>query len=315
MTQPEKKSLTYWKQAENGLISHVYEHIASTYITEYASSRGYYFIADFDHWAKTYGTMLYLDFNTYSHEVHHLLQEAFSEFQKDSITHEKALNAARQVASEYERPLMFLEESFIKKLQELHNLPWVDIDEFTVELASEETSVNTVFHSSGIRYGRRTPKSFNTLTLHFEIHKKAYENNPAMKGLAVLVTQLIALNVHAFLNNNYVYYDKGDEWDWAAEIVAYRTYLSFSTKSLPSTKDVQKRINKYVNSLASSPLPDRLEYLIQNNYRDASARYFSMESLNKITGGVILGYGGWKLVGERTEIERVLNNSTVKVMS
>lgn len=56
MTFSKKPHETYWKQAESGLISHVYEHIATQQVDTYMHSKQHYFLASYDLWGNTYGT-------------------------------------------------------------------------------------------------------------------------------------------------------------------------------------------------------------------------------------------------------------------
>ena len=315
MTKLKNKSVTYWKQAENGLLAHVYEHIASTYISDTLIKNGLYYIADFDHWARTYGTVLYLDYSLQSAKASRVLKKAFSDFKKTSLSHDQVLRAAQQVAIEYERPLVAFENSFVETVQALHALNWLDISKLSAFQAEEKTSVNTVFSTEGIRYGRYTPKSFLQHTLHFEIDEDLYANNPALKAMAVLLIQTIALNLHKYLEASYVYYDTGDEWNNGAKTVAYRTDLMFAKKAAPTVNDLETKCNEYLSILKKNSLSRDLQKLVSKQYIDERARYFSLESMNTITDGIIIGYKGWQSVARKDLIQHLLENTKVKVIS
>lgn len=314
MTHSKTQPFTYWKEASNGLIAHVYEHVASNYITDYLVKHGLFFIADFDHWARTYGTVLYLDFKTHNNKADRTLKKALAEFKKTALSLDQVKHAALQVAIEYDRPLTQIEQAFVDEIRVLHTQPWVDMNELTALQATEETSVNTVFASEGIRYGRKTSKSFVESTLHFEIDEKFYTNNPAAKALAVLLIQAVALNIHRLLDYEYTYYDAGDEWDWGAETVAYRTKIVFSKAASPSIQELEQKIITILDSLNNGALANKLERLIHKAYIDEQARYFSLEAMNEITNGIIIGYAGWKSVAQQAQIQSLLDNIIVKVL-
>jgi len=314
MVKSNTNSSTYWKQAENGLLAHVYEHVASSYVSDYLVRNGLYFIADFDHWARTYGTVLYLDFSSHSKEAVRALRKAFLEFSKTTLSFEQVQRAAQQIAIEYERPLVEFEVAFVDELRTLHTKPWTDINKLGVFQAEETTSVNTVFSMNGIRYGRKTPKSFVPVTLHFEVNKTAYATNPAMKALAVLLTQAVALNLHKNLEDTYVYYDMGDEWNKGAKTVAYRTELVFLKNMEPSIEGLQQKADTYLQSLQKSSLSRTLQHLLRHTYVNERDRYFSLESMNEITNGILIGYTGWKSVANNSTIELLLENLSIKVL-
>lgn len=315
MTQPTTKSFTRWKSAENGLIAHIYEHAASSYITDYLLDNGLFFIADFDHWAKTYGTVLYLDFNTHSHRASRILRKAFSEFKKSKMSSEQIKKASQQIALEYERPLMELDEQFIYQLQALHQNTWSDINELPAFQAKKETSVNTVFSMPGIRYGRKAHKNSIPLSLYFEIDMESYAGNPALKALSVLLVQAVALNLHKLLENDFIYYDMGDEWDLGAPTVAYRTVLSFPKITPPNTHELEDVINRHLLHLREGAFSLHLKQLLLTAYKAENASYFSLEAMNDITDGIIIGYAGWKSVAKVTTIQSLINNLSVEFLS
>ena len=311
--KPESK--VYWKQASNGLIAHVYEHIASSFITGYMTNKNMYYVADFDHWARTYGTLCYLDFRLQSNESASQLHKAYAAFAKEDITFDMARHAALQISAEYQRPLMQFDDKFVNELRYLHSKAWQDIRDFSIEQATEDTSVNTVFSMEGIRYGRVMQSSFENIILHFEINKEVYKNNPALKALAILIIQTVALNLHRSLEDEKEYYDTGDIWDNGAEIVAYRTKLAFPKRSMIDQKILQERSNSYLIGLNKSLLSKKLCRLIMLNYKNESSRYFSYESMNEITNGIFIGYAGWKKAATISNIQLLMDNVSIEVIN
>lgn len=311
MTQ---KQTFYWKQAKNGLIAHLYEHIASSFITGELTRKSAFFVADFDHWARTYGTVLYLDFNAHSKESSRLLHRAVKDFSKSTITSEQLLLAANQISAEYSRPVSKLDESLLEEITEFHKQRWQIAAQLPAFQADAETSVNTVFSVDSITYGRQSAVSITSRTLHFEINESLYAKNPAKKALAVLVVQALALNIHRALDDAYPYYDNGDQWDYAADTVAYRTELLFQKKAAPSNETLQFSIDTWKRAFETPAFSRQLAKNIRNNYKNESAQYFSYATMNEITGGILIGYAGWKSVAKPALIQKFVEATSISIV-
>jgi hypothetical protein len=308
-------SKTLWKRASNGLIAHIYEHIASSFITKELEKAGLSLISDYDHWARTFGSVMYIYVRLHSKKAKKEFRSALDTFNSTGITFDMAQHAAQQVSIEYERTLQEFTDEFVNELRALHKEIWKDISTLPAFQADTETSVNTVFSSPGITYSKVLPKKFADATIHFEVNKKLYQDNAALKALSVLIVQAVALNLHRSLEDDYLYYDIGDEWDNGADPVAYRTTLSFSKDASPHINTLRTSVDFYVQELKNRHFSKSLQVLLNHTYKDDSVQYFSLETMNSITNGIIIGHAGWKTVSDIAIIETILDSVKVKVLS
>jgi len=275
--------------------------------------RSLYPVVDFDLWGKTYGNVLYIDVRMNSSRAHRTLRKALRCFDHLQITNELTKRAVNQVGIEYQRPLVSFGDELTQALNVLHGDSWKDIELLDVNRATESTSVNTVFSTTGLKYGSHTPAHFSEVYFHFEVDETLYRDNPAMKVLAVLVVQAVALSVHQELSQTYTFYDCGDEWDVGAETVAYRTHLQFVREGAPTVADLSVLVGRLVCELSKSRIAAGVESLIKKLYNVESHWYFSLEKINEITGGVTLGHKGWLTVSRRKYIQNLLESVTVSV--
>ena len=307
-------SVSCWKEAENGLVAHIYEHIASSYITSHLVDKGLYFVADFDHWAHTYGTFFYLNFCLHSKQAQNELEAVLRDFSETNITYEMVKKAVAQISSEYKRPVVYLNETILGSLKSIHVKPWRDVAQLPAMQAETGTSANTTYESRGIAFGEIDESLFIQRALYLDIDENYYANSPPKKALAVLVLQAIALNMHEFLGRDIIFYDAGDEWNEGAPTVAYRTHLQFTTRDAPTLDELQGKVDEFMKTLANSSFSIRVKELLKKSYKHESAQYFSLEAMNRITDGITLGYAGWRSVADEHSIDNFVKHTYAEVV-
>lgn len=270
---------TIWKSANNGLIAHLYEHIVVTNILSFMRHRSQLKLADYGVWAKTYGTSMFIETRFQTTEACLVFEQAIYHIEELQITYDMLKKAATECSCEYVRPLTRLDEKAVHDFQALHAKKWQTLDKFTVECATDETSVNTLFELPYIRYGRRTPKSFKTIALEYTIPTELYVDAPAMKALSILVLQAIALNQIDLFYESTNCYDSGDEWAESSKQVAYRTYLTYPKKESPTTAKLKTLYNNNSQLIKHADITKKLAHTIKNNYHSESLQISAWKHL------------------------------------
>ena len=118
-----------FKKSENGLIAHIYEHISVNHIENYLLNKGFFDSVDFRPWGHTYDETLVNTFEYYDEKVCEEIKKAYLAFDKTTIPYEEIKWAAKEIAIEYRRPLIKINQSITKEIDELHQTPWQDIEE------------------------------------------------------------------------------------------------------------------------------------------------------------------------------------------
>lgn len=301
-------SPTYYKQATDGLIAHVYEHVAATHIDTYMRQHDQLLLVDYDSWGKTYGTSCFIETRFHTEESAHVFHEALENLTKTTFNAETVLHAAQSCACEYERPLTHIDEGLTITMNELNSMPWKTAQEFTFEQAQDTSSVNTTFKDKNIQYDEHAPESFEELIIEYGIPERVFAGQPALKALGVVVVQALALNIIRIATDITPSYDTGDEWNEGAQNVMYRHYQRYNTESLPTIASAKKSHNESVQALIKKGIASKITRVIQENYANESLRYFDTQTLNNITGGIIMGGQGWKDVATKENVELLLNS-------
>jgi len=307
-------SPTYWKQADDGLTAHIYEHIIAHYIEMYMRERGCQLVTDYDMWAKTYGRMCLLETRFQTKSAQKDFEKAIKLTSKLVISDSMIDNAVNECGIEYRRLVLKTEDSFSGALNRLATIPWDITENLSYDKAESLSSVNTQFKNEHIRYASRSPRKFEEVILEYALDEKIFASNPPLKALAVLVVQTIALNQSAFLATQLQMYDDGDEWDEGAARVAYRVHVSFTSESLPSQQKMRQIFNANQTAILNAGLADKIYQLIQDNYAQENQQYFSLQTMNNITGGIVIGGAGWQQVGTRENINLLLRELEVRFL-
>ena len=306
---------TYWKSASNGLVAHIYEHVIARWIINYMFDNDQMLVADYDFWAHTYGTTLFLETRFQTNAAHDTFAHALASVNDIDITPDMIERAASECSCEFSRPLIRLDDTFSTHIARLHRQPWRPLSEFTHQQANSSSSVNTVFEYPGIRLGRKYRPSFTATILEYSVRKEVYANRPDLKALTVLITQAIALNQINLLTKQFVCYDAGDEWAEGSQIVGYRTLLVFPRKHAPSQSELRQAYDQNLKLLIEHNFVKKLSNLLQHRYADESWHYFDRRTLNDIVGGVVIGPKGWREVGTHDNIAKIIDALDVTLAS
>jgi len=305
---------TYWKQADDGLTAHVYEHIIARYVEAYMFAHKCLLLTDYDMWAKTYGRTCFFETRFQNERAKKHFKKALDSVDTLTITSMMMDNAVQECAIEYRRPALKVHENFSEVLNQLNAVQWNTIENFTYDKAEALSSVNTQFKNMYARFAARSARKFEEIIVEYEIDETVFTDSPALKALAVLVIQTIALNQSALIAPQLHIYDDGDEWDEGADRVAYRTHVIFNMGQTPSKLEFKKLFDANRATMMKDGLSDKLQQLIQHNYSNESQQYFSGQVMNSITGGLVLGGAGWRQIATPKNIDLVLSNLKVNFL-
>lgn len=315
MTSYSRRQLpTLWKQAPNGQYAHVYEHVISRHIIDTLRKKGHLLVTDFDIWAHVYGTTIYIETRFQTNAARRAFRQALTSLRK--ITPAMIRHAATECSAEYSRPLTSIEvDTLTDALESIHAATWNPLRALNAEKASTSTSVNSNFNIEGLRFSRITPKSYHEIAIQYTVPGGLYDNSPALKALSALVIQALALNQNAMLTGRLSCYDTGDEWGRNTDDVGYRTYLRFHNRDRVSHDSAKQLVSANIEHLKSAPIAKHLVDMIQKNYADEASHYFSMQTLNDITGGVVVGFKGWQQCATIANTHAILASVEVSLIT
>lgn len=308
-----RQDIHLYKHAQNGLMAHIYEHVVANWLDSQLHNAGLFFVVDYSLWAHTYGTTCLLAIRPVSVAANRKIRRALREFHSSELTDAEIRRAAEECGLEYRRPLIKIESVFFDTIRALHAKEWGAYDELAAAQATVQSSVDTVFDARGIAYDDEVEGDVREVVLHFEVPQDNYRNDPARKALAVLLVQALSLNILREICETYAAYDDGDEWNEGARTVAYRNYLLVADDV--SEKDVEAFLVKRVGELACDTgfIQSFRVLLARKNLREAD-QYFSLEAMNRITDGILIGPAGWRSVADEATIRELLSAVTVKVV-
>ncbi len=249
MKSSPKNYIMRYKVAKNGLIAHVYEHIAVDYINHFLSDKGKYFFINYYHKASTFNNMFYLDCTFYSEDMRQLVEEAYNAFNNIYIPPKLIKTAAKQISNEYKRPLIKLNRNFIEEINSLHKEPWQDMLNLPVIKKIDKISVANLFETPSIKYGKYNPKLFKIIRVYLEINIKTYEDNKK-KILSLLLTYIIGSIIWEKLYEKFfVFYGSGSNLELSDENATSYFNLTFSKNNSIKKEDIKMFFENYFKEL------------------------------------------------------------------
>jgi hypothetical protein len=244
-----KNYIMRYKVAKNGLIAHVYEHIAVDYINHFLLDKGKYFFINYYHKASTFNNMFYLDCTFYSENMRQLVEEAYNNFNSIYISPKIIKTTARQISNEYKRPLIKLNRNFIEEINSLHKEPWQDMLNLPVIKKIDKISVDNLFETPNIKYGKYNPKLFKIIRVYLEINIKTYEDNKK-KILSLLLTYIIGSIIWEKLYEEpYVFYGSGSNLELSDKNATSYFNLTFSKNNSIKKEDIKMFFENYFKEL------------------------------------------------------------------
>ncbi len=176
-----------WKVAEDGLIAHIYEHIACRYIEGQFYKEEFFSVIDYSLWGRTYGTTCFIEISTFSSTVLESFNHSLVMFASSELSREGILRAVNECACEYCRPIAKLDLSMLENsLTLLHSSQWQPFANFNVEQAKSTSSVNTLFKNASIVFKSQNTSEFSPMIIEYTIDSLIIKNNPALKALAII---------------------------------------------------------------------------------------------------------------------------------
>ena len=297
-----------YKTADNdGLIAHIYEHLLAQYVLKRLQDNEFFVLSDIILSAKTYGDTCFMDAELYSSEVKKTYDKALREFDKLVIPEDDILRAAGECGIEMNRNIVEVDRSELsKKLREVQISPWRKQIDMAYRKAHDESSVNTLFRTSYIKYSKESDDLFRECVLEYSIDE-SHIQTPVDQALAAIVMQIVALNFLTVVREKYTVYDRGDQWSEASKSVGYRTFLGISKKDDSIVHQLKNEFMEYVQFLSASPFCDNLQAALVRCSHNYGQVLLGRDTLNSILGGCVVGGRGWLEMADDTRIRKMID--------
>ena len=317
MQYSPKSYIMRYKVAKNGLIAHVYEHIAVDFIDHFLSNKGKYFFISYYHKASTFNNMLYLKCTFYSEDMRQLVEEAYNTFNNTYIPPKTIKTTAKQISNEYKRPLIKLNRNFIEEINSLHKEPWQDMLNLPVIKKIDKISVDNLFETPSIKYGKYNPKLFKIIRVYLEINIKTYEDNKK-KILSLLLTYIIGSIIWEKLYEEpYVFYGSGSNLELSDENATSYFDLTFPKNNSIEKEDIKtffenrfkELLKEHKDKKNSNLITQTKNFLI--SCKDPELTEFYTDLLYEKSNFVIGSKGWQELTGEKL-IKELLPKINIK---
>ena len=303
-----------YKTVDNdGLIAHIYEHLLAQYVLKRLQDNEFFVLSDIILSAKTYGDTCFMDAELYSPEVKKTYDEALREFDKLVISEDDILRAASECGIEMNRNIVEVDRSELsKKLREVQLSPWRKQIDMAYRKAHDESSVNTLFRTSYIKYSKESDDLFRECVLEYSIDE-SHIQTPVDQALAAVVIQAVALNFLVMIREKHTVYDRGDQWSEASKSVGYRTFLGISKKDDSIVHQLKNEFMEYAQFLSASPFCDNLQAALVRCSHNYEQVLLGRDTLNSILGGCVVGGRGWLEMADNTLIRQILKAIEIDV--
>ena len=303
-----------YKTADNdGLIAHIYEHLLAQYVLKRLQDNEFFVLSDIILSAKTYGDTCFMDAELYSSEAKKTYDEALREFDKLVIPEDEILRAAGECGIEMNRNIVEVDRSELsKKLREVQISPWRKQIDMAYRKAQDESSVNTLFRTSYIKYSKESDDLFRECVLEYSIDE-SHIQTPVDQALAAVVIQAVALNFLVMIREKHTVYDRGDQWSEASKSVGYRTFLGISKKDDSIVHQLKNEFMEYAQFLSASPFCDNLQAALVRCSHNYEQVLLGRDTLNSILGGCVVGGRGWLEMADNTLIRQILKAIEIDV--
>ena len=303
-----------YKIADNdGLIAHIYEHLLAQYVLKRLQDNEFFILSDIILSAKTYGDTCFIDAELYSPEAKKTYDEALREFDKLVIPEDDILRAAGECGIEMNRNIVEVDRSELsKKLREVQLSPWRKQIDMAYRKAHDESSVNTLFRISYIKYSKESDDLFRECVLEYSIDE-SHIQTPVDQALAAVVIQAVALNFLVMIREKHTVYDRGDQWSEASKSVGYRTFLGISKKDDSIVHQLKNEFMEYAQFLSASPFCDNLQAALVRCSHNYEQVLLGRDTLNSILGGCVVGGRGWLEMADNTLIRQILKAIEIDV--
>ena len=303
-----------YKTADNdGLIAHIYEHLLAQYVLNRLQDNELFVLSDIILSAKTYGDTCFMDAELYSPEAKKTYDEALRKFDKLVIPEDEILRAAGECGIEMNRNIVEVDRSELsKKLREVQISPWRKQIDMAYRKARNESSVNTLFRTSYIKYSKESDDLFRECVLEYSIDE-SHIQTPVDQALAAIVMQIVALNFLTVVREKYTVYDRGDQWSEASLSVGYRMFLGLIKKDDNIVDQLKCEFMEYVQFLSVSSFCDNLQAALVGCSHNYEQVLLGRDTLNSILGGCVVGGRGWLEMADNTLIRQILKAIEIDV--
>ena len=173
--------------------------------------------------------------------------------------------------------------------------------------------------TSYIQFGEENKKYFSTVLINFSINKKFYESHPAKKVLAILLLEAMSYNLAHYLRQCYIGYYRKSEFKNDDNNITNKTKLEFLKSDMPSKDELQKVCNTFLESLTKdnetgyNNFVIHVKNLLKESYKNPKNQCFDTYDMYELSGGIVMGYEGWKSVADEKIIKDLLLGIKIEI--
>lgn len=215
--------------------------------------------------------------------------------------------------------LIRIDRNILKELEELHRMPWKDISSLPVNTLLERNHVLFLHKTSHIQFGEENKKFFGTILINLSINKTFYESHPAKKILAILLLETLSYNLPDHIGQQYIIYFRKAEFKNDDNNVTNKTKLEFLKSDMPSKDELQKVCNAFLESLTEDSeigynnFVIHVKNLLKESYKNPKNQCFDTYDMYELSGGIVMGYEGWKSVADEGIIKDLLLGIKIEI--
>lgn len=314
MTQSQKllkQSSKLLKQAPDGLIAHLYEHIISNRISERLFASGYLEVLDYDIWGYTRNRTCSIDTRFRSEAARAAFIKTFAHIDEPVSVYE-CLRSVEECSCEYARKYEIVEDTLLKELNGLTQLPWISARQYGIDKADDITSVNRQYSAPGIKYGHCVPGSFMHVIFEYTIPRTFFAENTRLKPLGMIVIEALGMNQINLISRTHRCYDTNASWQENVQRLACSQYFLFSKSKQPILAELTDVFQGNLKLIGQRHFTEKLHILLTDLYAEGKEQYFSDVTMYNIAE-VEIGAEGWKAIATKKNIELILENLSIRV--
>ena len=210
-----------------------------------------------------------------------------------------------------------LNRNFIEEINSLHKEPWQDILDLPVIKEISKISVDNLFETPSIKYGKYNPTLFKIIRVYLKINIKTYEDNKK-KILSLLLTYIIGSIIWEKLYEEpYVFYGSGSNLELSDENATSYFNLTFPKNNSIKKEDIKtffenhfkELLKEYKDKEDSNLITQIKNFLI--SCKDPELTEFHTDLLYEKSNFVI-GSKGWQELADEKLIKELLPKINIK---
>ena len=214
---------------------------------------GFFWLLDYTLRGFSYGTSSQIELRTNNPDVLEIAANSFRPRGYD-YSQEEFRAALTELSCEFERLFTIKkEDEFRLGLELLLNEGW------STSSRDGEESLKYSKRSS-LNFGDYKPKNYSNMSLKYGFDKSL---DPELIPAAMVIVELVGLNILNRLSNKYSAYDLGDEWRYVKH-PRYETHIRFAKESKPDKSIFDEEFKTLIKLLLQEDIANRIVAEIRN---------------------------------------------------